>query len=139
MNQDGEFYRLVKTFSHEMEKEEEKEKKETEPSIKTKTKKPKLEDEKLSKIILKEEKEIGRLDKTVYKEYIIAVGGVVLVSTIFFLLTIVQISKIGTDFWLSFWAEDSELSNNTTFYFLSIFLIIGMTSSLMDFCSQISV
>ena len=132
MKSEGEFARLINNYSIEKQKEEEKkeEKKEEEKEVK----KPKE-----SKIVSVEERDVGKIESKVYADYVMSIGGVVLVSLILLVFLMEIGSRVGSDYWLSFWSNDSNLYNHGIGFYLGIYAAWGATSCFMVLTRSLSV
>lgn len=81
-------------------------------------------------IISKEEREIGSVKPKTILEYGKAAG------SYFFLISIItgyalsQLSKIATDWWLSYWSEDPNFENHTFSFYFSLYIAWCIFNSL---------
>lgn len=131
MTQDGEFARLVKNFTHEKEKEESKEKEEKPEETKKEAKKPQE-----NKIMSVEEREVGKLDQKVYLDYITSIGGTLLVSLILLVMIFESGTKVGSDFWLSYWSGDTALDKHGVSFYLGVYAAWGVANFVLVFARQ---
>jgi len=147
---------FFKVFYEKMKKENEKEE---EPMLKKKTSKEKREeflrrnsdedidtnnDEKkgekikglntgkIKKLIQEEVKEKGKVKLSVYKDFLIKIGGVLTITTMLVLMIIMDLSRSAQDLWLGYWTEHQEQSKNTI-YFL-IFTLFGVVGCAFTYC-----
>ncbi|OMJ18465.1 Metal resistance protein YCF1 [Smittium culicis] len=69
----------------------------------------------------------GEVSRSVYKDYIISCG---IVPSILFIITITlsQAISVYNSLWLKNWAKSNENNENRTFYYLMIYLILGIAS-----------
>ena len=148
---------FFKVFYEKMKKESEKEE---EPMLKKKTSKEKREeflrrnsdDEidinlkkekkgekmkelntgKIKKLIQEEVKEKGKVKLSVYKDFLIKIGGVLTITIMLVLMIIMDLSRSAQDLWLGYWTEHQEQSKNTL-YFL-IFTLFGVVGCAFTYC-----
>ena len=87
---------------------------------------------KIKKLIQEEVKEKGKVKFSVYKDFLIKIGGVVTISIMLILMIIMDLSRSAQDIWLGYWTEHQDQSKNL-FYFL-IFTLFGVVGCAFTFC-----
>ena len=130
MEKKGEYARLINNFIREKEKggEGEKEGKKEVEEEKKEAKKPKE-----SKIVSVEEREVGKLESRVYTDYIASIGGTLLVGLILLVFVFEMGTKIGSDFWLSYWTGDPNSQRHGVAFYLSIYAAWGIANCFLVF------
>ena len=85
------------------------------------------------KKIIKEEKQgKGKVELSVYKHFLIKIGGIPTIITMLVLMIIMDLSRSAQDLWLGYWTENQEKSKNN-FYFL-IFTLFGVVGCAFTYC-----
>ena len=85
------------------------------------------------KKIIKEEKQgKGKVELSVYKDFLIKIGGIPTIITMLVLMIIMDLSRSAQDLWLGYWTENQEKSKNN-FYFL-IFTLFGVVGCAFTYC-----
>ena len=152
MSADGTFARLIREYSSShKEEEEEKEEKLTEIVQESESIAAAMEEESTNHsmvelrssvgprepeeegnaaLISKEEREIGAVKLSNFLEYGKAAGSIVFIIAILIGYTAAQFSKMGTDWWLSYWSEDSEFEVHSFTFYFSIYLAWCVFNSL---------
>lgn len=129
--QDGkEFASLIKTHVKDSkakdnaeEEEADEEEEATGKDKKAKGEDKEKEEKKKDKMMSVEEREEGSVSWRVYWEYIVALGGIVLVSLILAAYISDQGSSIMSNWWLSYWSDNE--SKNSVWFYLGIYAAIG--------------
>lgn len=78
-----------------------------------------------------EEREGGSVGQDVVRKYVVAFGGFLVVFGVFFLLTMEQGFKIGTDRWIGLWAEDKV--NVELWTYISVYAGLGIVYGVFTF------
>ena len=87
---------------------------------------------KIKKLIQEEVKEKGKVKLSVYKDFLIKIGGVLTITIMLVLMIIMDLSRSAQDLWLGYWTEHQEQSKNTL-YFL-IFTLFGIVGCAFTYC-----
>ena len=95
-------------------------------------KKKDLNKGKVKKIIQDEVKEKGKIKLSVYKDFLIKIGGTITIIIMLVLMIIMEFSHSAQDLWLGYWTEHQEASKNM-FYFL-IFTLFGIVGCAFTYC-----
>ncbi|KAG0018030.1 hypothetical protein BGZ81_010421 [Podila clonocystis] len=82
-------------------------------------------------LMSQEERATGSVDGKIYKSYVNAAGGSLLVPLLLFLLIITQITKVGNDLWLSWWTED-KFGESPKFYMI-LYAVWGIAQGIFQF------
>jgi len=86
----------------------------------------------IKKIIKEEKQEKGKVKLSVYKDFLIKIGGIPTIITMLVLMIIMDLSRSAQDLWLGYWTENQEKSKNK-FYFL-IFTLFGVAGCAFTYC-----
>ena len=86
----------------------------------------------IKKIIKEEAKEQGEVKLSVYKDFLIKIGGISTIIIILILMIIMDLSRSAQDLWLGYWTENQEKSKNKI-YFL-IFTLFGVIGCAFTYC-----
>lgn len=155
MEADGNFSHLFRTHVHEAEKEEKaaeestdgatKEQGEGDTSSKGKEKAigegeakkvdgegGKKETKKDTKIITVEERDVGSVSWRVYKDYAMAIGGVLLVGTIIAFYSGDQAAQVASSWWLSIWSH-ADPTTDAALWYLGIYAALAGGATLCVF------
>lgn len=89
----------------------------------------KKDKEKSSRIISDEQRDVGGVKFDVYMKYIIAIGGMIVMSIIMFTFFLDSASKIGSDYFLSYWSND--VKEHSTAFYVSIYTALGLLNCLI--------
>ena len=100
--------------------------------LQEKKKKKDLNVGKVKKITKEEVQETGKVKLSVYKDFLLKIGGVCTILIMLILMIIMDLSRSAQDLWLGYWTENQEQSKNT-FYFL-IFSLFGVVGCAFTFC-----
>lgn len=81
-----------------------------------------------AKLIAIEERQIGNVSWTVYRSYLVAVGGVLALLLLCFVLVATEAARVGGSFWLSHWSNAVTSSGpaNTAGYYLGIYAALSL-------------
>ena len=99
---------------------------------KEKINKKELNKGKIKKLIQEEVKEKGKVKLSVYKDFLIKIGGVLTISIMLILMIIMDLSRSAQDLWLGYWTEHQDQSKNI-FYFL-VFSLFGVVGCAFTYC-----
>ena len=97
-----------------------------------KNKKKQLNTGKVKKITKEETQEKGSVKMSVYKDFLLKIGGICTISIMLILMIIMDLSRSAQDLWLGYWTENQDQSKNT-FYFL-IFSLFGVAGCAFTYC-----
>eukprot|EP01104_Vermistella_antarctica_P012859 TRINITY_DN3793_c1_g3_i1.p1 TRINITY_DN3793_c1_g3~~TRINITY_DN3793_c1_g3_i1.p1 ORF type:complete len:1624 (-),score=345.41 TRINITY_DN3793_c1_g3_i1:937-5808(-) len=76
-----------------------------------------------AKLIVEEEREVGRVRGAVYSKYMYACGGVFVVTVLLLLFTIDQALLVANNYWLALWSDaDTQF---TTSQYIMVYAILG--------------
>lgn len=123
-NTDGEFARLIEEHVTVAEEADDDELDDGEGAADGENKKEKTE-KKESKLIDVEGREVGEVNRQVYFQYILALGGPLIVGFLLFFFAMEQTSKTLADWWLSWWSDNP--GRNSWFY-IGIYAALGLTN-----------
>ncbi|KAF9581339.1 hypothetical protein BGW38_001686 [Lunasporangiospora selenospora] len=84
-------------------------------------------------LMSQEERSMGSVDGKIYMGYVRAAGGVYLIPLLLLLLTLAQVTKIGTDLWLSWWTANS-FSKSQGFY-MGLYAAWGISQGIFQMIS----
>ncbi|KAF9277276.1 hypothetical protein BGZ74_003407 [Mortierella antarctica] len=82
-------------------------------------------------LMSQEERATGSVDGKIYKNYVNAAGGGLLVPLLLLLLILTQIAKVGNDLWLSWWTE-LKFDKSQTFYMV-LYAVWGIAQGVFQF------
>ncbi|KAF9413974.1 hypothetical protein BGZ94_000549 [Podila epigama] len=82
-------------------------------------------------LMSQEERSTGSVDGKIYKNYMNAAGGSMLVVMMVFVLLLTQIAKVGNDLWLSWWTDD-KFQQSQKFYML-LYAAWGLAQGVFQF------
>ncbi|KAG0036025.1 hypothetical protein BGZ82_004800 [Podila clonocystis] len=82
-------------------------------------------------LMSQEERATGSVDGKIYKNYVNAAGGGLLVPLLLFLLIITQVAKVGNDLWLSWWTEDKF--NESPKFYMILYAVWGIAQGVFQF------
>ena len=116
----NEFYGLITAHISEQKEEEHHEAPEE-------VKEKKEEKAKSGKLMTTEEKEVGNVDREVYKTYLLSLGGYFAASALMIMFLFEQGGKLASDFWLARWS-DAGAGASVSFY-LGIYAAINLSSA----------
>ena len=105
---------------------------EIDQQLKQKKAKKVLNAGKIKKITKEEIQEKGKVKMSVYKDFILKIGGVCTIFIMLVLMIIMDLSRSAQDLWLGYWTEHQEQSKNM-FYFM-IFSLFGVVGCAFTFC-----
>jgi len=131
LKKNGEFARLMRTYGGIDESEDAKAKAAAKKKEKKETKKEtKKEEKKKGKALMtQEERATGSVDSKVYKDYIIAAGGIFCAALVMLVVVIIQLCKLGNDMWLVYWTKDQfGLTTNT---YILVYLVWNLVQVLL--------
>ena len=97
-----------------------------------KNKNKELNTGKIKKITKEEIQEQGKVKLSVYKDFILKIGGFCTIFVMIILMIIMDLSRSAQDLWLGYWTEHQDPSKNM-FYFL-IFSCFGIAGCAFTFC-----
>ena len=86
----------------------------------------------IKKLIQEEVKVKGKVNLSVYKDFLIKIGGILTISIMLILMIIMDLSRSAQDLWLGYWTEHQDQSKNTI-YFL-IFSSFGVLGCAFTYC-----
>ena len=89
----------------------------------------KKEPKKETKIISVEERDVGSVSWRVYKDYTMAIGGVLLVGTIIAFYMLDQTAQVASSWWLSIWSG-ADATSDTTLWYVGIYAALGLGATL---------
>ena len=101
-------------------------------TMKEKTPLKELNTGKIKKLIQEEVKEQGKVKLSVYKDFLIKIGGILTITLMLVLMIIMDASRSAQDIWLGYWTEHQDQSKNI-FYFI-IFSLFGMVGCAFTYC-----
>lgn len=79
-----------------------------------------------SKLIQTEEREVGEVSISVYRQYITALGGIAVCVFLIFFFLFEQLSKTAADWWLSYWSDNASDPNGLeNWEYIAIYAAIG--------------
>ena len=87
---------------------------------------------KIKKIMKEEIKETGKVKLSVYKDFLMKIGGIYTIIIMLILMIIMDLSRSAQDLWLGYWTKNQEPSKNK-FYFL-IFTLFGVAGCSFTYC-----
>ena len=87
---------------------------------------------KVKKITKEEIQEKGKVKMSVYKDFLLKIGGFCTIFIMIILMIIMDLSRSAQDLWLGYWIEHQEPSKNM-FYFI-IFSLFGVAGCAFTFC-----
>ena len=81
---------------------------------------------KIKKLIQEEVKEQGKVKLSVYKDFLIKIGGLLTITLMLVLMIIMDTSRSAQDIWLGYWTEHQEQSKNIIYFIIySLFGVVG--------------
>ena len=101
-------------------------------TMKEKTPLKELNTGKIKKLIQEEVKEQGKVKLSVYKDFLIKIGGILTITLMLVLMIIMDASRSAQDIWLGYWTEHQDQSKNI-FYFI-IFSLFGVVGCAFTYC-----
>ncbi|KAF9372450.1 hypothetical protein CPB97_001258, partial [Podila verticillata] len=146
MGNEGEFSNLMKAHGgieeEQAEEEEEEEKEEeaagteqkekvVEEKTESKTEKKDTPGGKPKGLMSQEERATGSVDGKIYKDYVDAAGGTLLIPLLLFLLIMTQVAKVGNDLWLSWWTAN-KFHESQKFYMV-LYAVWGIAQGIFQF------
>jgi len=87
---------------------------------------------KIKKLIKEENQEKGKVNITVYKDFLIKIGGFYTIIIIVVLMVIMDLSRSAQDLWLGYWTQHQEKSKNIFYYI--IFCLFGVLGCAFTYC-----
>ena len=106
--------------------------KEDKNEIKEKFGKREFNKGKIKKLMQEEVKEKGKIKLSVYKDFLIKIGGTLTISLLLFLMIIMEFSHSAQDLWLGYWTEHQSQSKNMLYFF--IFTLFGIVGCAFTYC-----
>ena len=97
-----------------------------------KNRKTNLNTGKIKKITKEEIQEQGKVKLSVYKDFLLKIGGFCVILVMVVLMIIMDLSRSAQDLWLGYWTEHQEPSKNM-FFFL-IYSLFGIAGCAFIFC-----
>ncbi|KAG0334412.1 hypothetical protein BG004_000426, partial [Podila humilis] len=82
-------------------------------------------------LMSQEERATGSVEGKIYKDYVNAAGGRLLVPVLLSVLLLTQIAKVGNDLWLSWWTSD-EFQKSQKFYMI-LYAVWGIAQGVFQF------
>ncbi|CAD8187873.1 unnamed protein product [Paramecium pentaurelia] len=90
-------------------------------------------------IILKEDRQIGKVDYEVYQKYFIYNGGLKNYVILILIMILWIISQLISNFWIAKWASDSNSHDHNSYVYLSVYFLLGIAQSLFAYARAASV
>ena len=87
---------------------------------------------KIKKLTKEEIKERGKVKLSVYKDFLMKIGGVYTISLMLILMIIMELSHSAQDLWLGYWTEHQDPSKNNIFF--GIFCLFGIIGCAFTYC-----
>jgi ABC-type multidrug transport system fused ATPase/permease subunit len=85
------------------------------------------------------EREIGKVDKEVYRTWAKAAGGLWVVIPLFLVFAVGEWMKIFSNWWLTYWSHEATPDSDSQLKFLFIYALINVGAICVDFCRMFMV
>ena len=85
------------------------------------------------------EREIGKVDWEVYKTWMDAAGGIMVVPAVLVVFALGEAATIYSNWWLTHWSHEADKSRSSQLYFLGIYGIINVCAIFALFFRQVVV
>lgn len=86
-----------------------------------------------TKLLTKEERNVGAVERTVYLKYIKAGGGYLLFFFVYLGYIFTAATQAGSMSWVSYWTTDGTYARHTRAFYLGIYFVLAVTLGIFTF------
>jgi len=89
-------------------------------------------------LVTKEERNIGAVESAVYRKYLVAGGGYLKFSVVYFFFILSSANTVAGTAWVSYWTTDTNYENKSRSFYLGIYAMLAVTLGIFTFLRSFS-